>query len=61
MTEFAVLVANSNAEQAEQIVERLRQSTQCNNSQESWCSPLQFSVAAVHCFTESIGRVWNIY
>ncbi|HCU65133.1 MAG TPA: GGDEF domain-containing protein [Rheinheimera sp.] len=46
--EFAVLVANSNAQQAEQIVDRLRQSTQLQQSQESWSSPLQFSVAAVH-------------
>ena len=46
--EFAVLVANSNALQAEQIVDRLRQSTLQQQSQESWSSPLQFSVAAVH-------------
>lgn len=46
--EFAVLVANSNALQAEQIVTRLRQSTLMQQNKEGWNSPLQFSVAAVH-------------
>jgi diguanylate cyclase (GGDEF)-like protein len=50
--EFAVLVANSNALQAEQIVQRLRQSTQMQQHQEAWSSPLQFSVAAVHYLPE---------
>ena len=45
---FAVLVANSSAQQAEQIVERMRQSCLVHQQQEGWPGPLSFSVAAVH-------------
>lgn len=45
---FAVLVANSSAQQAELVVERMRQSAASLQHQEGWPGPLQFSVAAVH-------------
>jgi diguanylate cyclase (GGDEF)-like protein len=45
---FAVLVANSSAQQAEMVVDRMRQSALTLQQQEGWPGPLQFSVAAVH-------------
>ncbi|MBU2178432.1 MAG: sensor domain-containing diguanylate cyclase [Gammaproteobacteria bacterium] len=45
---FAVLVANSSAQQAEMAVERMRQSALSLQQQEGWPGPLLFSTAAVH-------------
>ncbi len=45
---FAVLVANSSAQQAEVAIERMRQAAVSLQQQEGWLTPLQFSVAAVH-------------